>query len=584
MKSRTSSSNLCLLKKDITRFAPVWGLYLAFLLLCLLAMSDNSEYRFLRSISDSAQVMAAVNMGYAFLCVQMLFGDLFNTRMCNALHALPIRRERWFVTHVAAALLFALVPYLICAGIGVAILGEYSVAAWIWLLAAAGQYLCFLGIAVFSAMCAGNRFAMLVVYGLINFFAVIVYWMIYNIYEPLLFGISLDLEWLLYFMPVAGLVANVSCMDIERHYSQMVKDYEILDITFGEGWHWVGIYLLLGVALTVLAMALYRRRKLEVAGDFLAVRQLEPVFLVIFTLSAGNVCQIVCELFGLDSGYYLFLAVGMVIGFFVGRMLLKRTVRVFEPKALIPLGALGAAVALSALLVALDPLGITRWVPDTREVASVTVWSDGYISEYNDQFTVTDPADVDAIRAVHQNAIDARVKGPDDGPPAGYAYFGAVDMPAIGSSASAEEPGTYFQIALRYTLRSGRTAERYYYVFTTDADGKTLEAYFSTPQSVMGIEDQTRRNTRPGLSTRRWRMTPFSRTSSWWSWFSFSLRTARRAIWPSPGITTSMRTPPTGSISTIKRGTQKRNIPLTVMCGCIPAMKTPTTGSGSRVS
>ena len=36
------------------------------------------------------------------LAALVLFGDLDNPRMCNALHALPLRRETWFFSHAAA--------------------------------------------------------------------------------------------------------------------------------------------------------------------------------------------------------------------------------------------------------------------------------------------------------------------------------------------------------------------------------------------------------------------------------------------------------------------------------------------------
>ena len=110
MKSRTSYFNGTVLKKDLTRFAPVWALYGVFLLLCLTLLFDEEPGRMARSLMDLFSGMSLVNLLYAGLCAALLFGDLFNSRLCNALHALPMRREGWFLTHVTAGLLFCLIP------------------------------------------------------------------------------------------------------------------------------------------------------------------------------------------------------------------------------------------------------------------------------------------------------------------------------------------------------------------------------------------------------------------------------------------------------------------------------------------
>ena len=105
MKFRTSFCNGPVLRKDLTRFAPLWGCYSIFLLLMLTVLIGlRTEYIRCLNAADYVIAMGIVNLIYAFLAAQMLFGDLFNSRMCNALHALPLKRECWFGTHVTAAL------------------------------------------------------------------------------------------------------------------------------------------------------------------------------------------------------------------------------------------------------------------------------------------------------------------------------------------------------------------------------------------------------------------------------------------------------------------------------------------------
>ena len=149
MKSRTSFFNATVLKKDITRFAPVWGLYILFLLVDFLTGARNDQKEILAaSLADMMRNMSIVNLIYGGLCANMLFGDLFQSRMCNALHAMPLRREGWFFTHIVAGLLFCFVPNLLATLFQMVLLGKYFYMAPLWLVVVTGQFLFFFGVAV----------------------------------------------------------------------------------------------------------------------------------------------------------------------------------------------------------------------------------------------------------------------------------------------------------------------------------------------------------------------------------------------------------------------------------------------------
>ena len=497
MKSRTSSCKATILKKDVTRFAPVWALYTVFLLMSLVMLRSNeTDFWFRQNVGDSMNVMAVVNLIYAPVCAQLLFGDLYNTRMCNALHALPVSRESWFTTHLTAGMLFSFVPNALMALMGLFMLGNHWYLALVWLLVATAQFLCFYGIAIFSAMCAGNRFAQLVIYCIINFFAGIVMWMIQSLYEPMLFGIVLDYSWLQWFLPVMGL-AQIGYVDVTRtrEYDEAGENIlsETIHVTMGDEWWYLITCCLLGVALIIFALLLYRRRKLEVAGDFLALPKLEPAFLVLFTLCAGNACQIFCDLFGYTSIEFLFLAIGLVVGWFAGLMLLKRTVRVFRVKEVLKCAALCAVVAASVVLTWLDPLGFTRWVPEAEDVASVTIYQSSYASEYSPHLTLTDTEDIETILGIHQRAIEAHKEVSE----IRYetAEIVCTTPVAVGVGTQTEETetsafvGCDTYIYLEYTMKNGSTKARYYLVFTADDDGRTLQSYFSTPESIFGCSE-----------------------------------------------------------------------------------------------
>ncbi|MBQ8881212.1 MAG: hypothetical protein IJ030_03460, partial [Oscillospiraceae bacterium] len=101
MKSRTSFFNLTAFRKNITRFAPVWALYTVFLLLVLFAISDQESGYMARDVIMITRLAGMGNLLYAGVVAMCLFGDLYKTRLCCALHAFPVRREGWLLTNIA---------------------------------------------------------------------------------------------------------------------------------------------------------------------------------------------------------------------------------------------------------------------------------------------------------------------------------------------------------------------------------------------------------------------------------------------------------------------------------------------------
>ena len=206
MKSRTSSFNPTVFKKDITRFAPCWGSYLILLLLVLTSIAGDSEaYWRLRNMPDAIVAMGWINLIYAAVVAQLIFGDLYLSRLCNALHAMPMTRGGWFVTHTASGLAFSVVPNLVImlAALPMMRLGAGWTSLLWWLLASELQYLFFFGVAVLCVMLSGNRLGHLALYAMINFAGLGAWWLASVIYEPLLYGVQFNGERFYPFSPVA---------------------------------------------------------------------------------------------------------------------------------------------------------------------------------------------------------------------------------------------------------------------------------------------------------------------------------------------------------------------------------------------
>lgn len=452
MKLRTSFCNATVLRKDITRFAPVWALYLVFMLMGMLPLT-NMPYHISPTVNipgrfmDSLHTLGAVNMFYALVTAQLLFGDLFQTRMCSALHAMPLRRETWFTTHVTAGMLFSAVPNLAVALCFVPSMFAFDpvfvLLPLLWLVIMTLEYLFFFGLAVFSVMCTGNRFAMLLVYGIVNGAALLAAWFATQVYEPLLYGVSVSLDTFELFCPVWELT-ELEFVDVVIYGGKSFSFW-------GTAWLILGILAVLGAGLTVGALALYRRRNLECAGDFLAVKAIGPVFLVVYSLCAGVFCQAFFELFGIISGElggWIALFVGIAVGVVTGQMLLERTTRVFNWKLGAVYGAIVGAVALSVALVLADPMGTVSWVPQIEDV------KEGRVSlDYSNEMRDTE----EAVK-IHQMIL---AEGPETG------------------------PGGYVTIRIRYTLKNGARAERAYSVSNKSPAARYYAKISSTPQQVL---------------------------------------------------------------------------------------------------
>ena len=448
MKLKTSFFNKTVLKKDITRFAPLWGLYTVFMLMYLfLLWADESEpARFAANAPYIMQGMGIVNFVYGALCAVLLFGDLFSSKLCNALHAMPMRREGWFLTHFLSGMLFCLVPNCIGTILAATILREYCYLAFIWLGIMLCQFLFFFGAGIFSMQCAGNRLGAAAVYTLFNFLSVLAAFLVTTFYSPVLYGIKPDVDTMFRCSPVVGFTM-FDFVDVQ--YNNM-NSTAVFEGTVPGNWRYLFICLAIGLLLIGAAVALYRRRQMESAGDFIAVKPAAPIFLVLYTLCVGAVLYFIAD--QLNTGAeYLFLLIGFAIGFFTGWMLLERKVNVFQLRKFVGFGILTLAFFFTIALTWLDPLGFTRYVPTAGQVEKVEISpyaSDYYLDARSLQ--LTEAADIEEVISIHTDLVENRTVG---------------------------DSGIVLQ--LRYHLKDGTQRHRLYYLAENNPAIPKLKQYFS---------------------------------------------------------------------------------------------------------
>ena len=487
MKSRTSSCKAAAFKKDLGRFWPVWvGYILCLIIIQLMIANDDLTYWYAANTGECIALMGLVNVVYGFVVAQMLFGDLFNARMCCGLHSLPLRREQWFSTHILVGFLFSLVPTALMTGFSEIIIALYSemVDGWqlplYWFAASNLQYVFFFGLSVFCVMCAGSRLGATIVYGILNSFSLLAYLAVAQLYTPLLYGVVTQSTFFKLLCPVLYIADN-RCIDAERVAtgntfidSLGVEQREYIGrfTVSSQGWIYIAIIAAIGIALLVLARQMYKKRHLECAGDLLAVHWLENPFQVVFTvLCAAGLQSVLSIFFGVNTdAVYILPAIGLLAGWFVGRMLLERSTRVFRLKNFLGFGLMAAAMAGSLFITHLDPLDINGWVPRTEDVKDGSIRMN-YQAEYNSD----DPQVIGDMIRLHELALEQHVEVHPDYDTDFYFPEGK-DPQAV-------------QVTFGYTQNNGWLSQRRYYVLAGGESGEIMRKYFSRLETVISHPD-----------------------------------------------------------------------------------------------
>lgn len=483
MPSKTSFFNKTTFRKDLTRFFPLWGLYALCLLLGLVMLVDEEQkYWIANNFAKLPTSMAPINLVYALVAAAVLFGDLYNTRMCYGLHALPMSRGSWFASHVLSGILFSLVPTAVMAVVAMPMLAGTPVTnAWqlslYWFAITNLQYLFFFGLAVLCALCAGNWLGLAALYGLVNFGAFIITALVEAFYTPLLPGVVTPSDLTYFFFPMLNLVLH-DLIVMNRVSTLDEKGIEHLSgsFTLGSTWGYLLALAVIGLVLLAAAYLLYRRRKLESAGDFLAVPKLAPVLAVAMALAGAAAVWIVLNSTGIlysqeDAMILLLAFAGLAVSWFAGQMLLNRSTQVFHLRQWAGLGILTLAIAVSLVLTKIDVLGIADWVPQPEDVKSVTY-------SFNAGDTVEDEAGIADMIQLHNLCLEEKLTHEQLQEKYRVFHEEHPDEPY---------PYDYQQVSLTYHLNNGRTVQRRYYLLA-DGEGKDiLKHYSGTLGAIFGM-------------------------------------------------------------------------------------------------
>ena len=434
MQSKTSFSkyfNATLLRRNLTRFWPLWGMAsfagsLFPLALLVQFLRDEDFYLWNRPLDftemyyyAAAYAVPIVSLLYAILCAMLVWSYLYNSRSVGLLHTLPIRREGLFFTNFLSGMAMMLIPYVIVGALCVlvSVVGGCFDAKGlgVTILAVLGLSFFYFATATAAAFITGNIFALPAVYFLLHFLAVMLDWLVCTFSQGFIFGLSGGysgvVEWLsptVYLenhLRVSGTYEEVfqrGELTGTGYYTDVLTAVELQNLWL------IGVYALAGAALLAIAWLLYRRRRSESAGDVVAVGWMKPVFRCGVTgLAALLGGLLLYELFwrSFQEGRYyevlpllVCMLVAGAIGYYGASMLLAKSLRVFRGswRGLL-LTAAGCALVCAVLH--FDVLGVADRVPEVSRVEKMTLYTaDNNYTFYPDE----DEALMERVRAVHQ--------------------------------------------------------------------------------------------------------------------------------------------------------------------------------------
>lgn len=378
MKCRTSSSDLAILKKDLTRFAPVWLGLCAYLTIWAINLLTTDYYNSL--------VYEPIAPIFAPIIALVLFGYLCDPKECFMVHSLPIRREQLFGIHILAGFVMFLVPTAIFCFVTRNV--TYASAMYRFLFTAA-EFLLLFSIFTLCTMLTGRKIGAAALYLFILAMPTMLDSIVQDVYLPLLPGLHWNSEF--YILNPMMLVSRYA----DFYHEAVLTATDLLYLA--------GVLL---ASLTILgaSLFLYRRRKLECAGDLLSVSCLDPVFAVCaFFFGAVFMTSF-------ESGPSPMIYFGAVIGYLAYWMLSKKTARVFTKRIILGLAALLVIFGASCIAAESDPLGRVYYVPEMAQIKTASLRTSPRSSE---RLETSDPEMIEAILELHGDLLDVAMD-PDE--------------------------------------------------------------------------------------------------------------------------------------------------------------------------
>lgn len=410
----------------------------------------------------------------AILAAMAVFSFMYSSRSTGLIASLPVRREAIFGSTwlggvfviVGSNLVIALLTFLFSLGATTSAALAFK-AVCIWLGVYSMQFILFYGIASLTAVMTGSIAVLPILYIIFNFLVVGMEAIIRLDFSCLIWGMSNgSFDCVLDFLSPLFYMVGSFVPDVEYNTPYVADtlgsllDRECVAVTYS---HWLPtvIYCLVGLIFSAAALMVFRKRRMESAGDVVAVRCMHPVFkygvTVCSALCGGLLLYTVLfALFESRSASVFIMILSMIIfafiGYFGAKMLLEKSFHVFRG-SWVGFIVVCCLCAVFTLCCDLDVCGIGAYVPKEGSIKSITVYQRG---------PVEDPAIIENYRQLHEKIVSYKDE---------YEHIVYSDDTE--------------SIMFEYELKNGRTVSREY---TLPMDDENVERYYelaNTPSLLL---------------------------------------------------------------------------------------------------
>lgn len=481
MKSKISFFNAGLFRSTLRRFWPLWTIHFAGWLLFLPVLTlmnnfgPNRSTDFIFAICESA-VFASPIIAFimAILAAMAVFSFMYSSRSTGLIASLPVSREAIFGSTwlggvfviVGSNLVIALLTFLFSLGATTSAALAFK-AVCIWLGVYSMQFILFYGIASLTAVMTGSIAVLPILYIIFNFLVVGMEAIIRLDFSCLIWGMSNgSFDCVLDFLSPLFYMVGSFVPDVEYNTPYVADtlgsllDRECVAVTYS---HWLPtvIYCLVGLIFSAAALMVFRKRRMESAGDVVAVRCMHPVFkygVTICSALCGGLLlyTVLFALFESRSASVFIMILSMIIfafiGYFGAKMLLEKSFHVFRG-SWVGFIVVCCLCAVFTLCCDLDVCGIGAYVPKEGSIKSITVYQRG---------PVEDPAIIENYRQLHEKIVSYKDE---------YEHIVYSDDTE--------------SIMFEYELKNGRTVSREY---TLPMDDENVERYYelaNTPSLLL---------------------------------------------------------------------------------------------------
>lgn len=398
MKSKISFFNKTVFRKNVTLYWPMWTLYLLVLLLLvpgtLWVRLHNLERYYTRTLTQNDGLYAiylSVNMPKTIFIVfvmavvtgMALYNYLYTTKSANMIHALPVTRGELFGTNVITGLLFLLLPEIFAFVGGVIVCLSFGMTCveylGMWLLVVMVTAVFAYGMVTFCAMLTGQLVALPVYFAAFNVLYLVIHTVVSSVIAYMGYGLpekGMDEFGLTCLSPVYYLMKNVY---LKAHMVYKANEYNCEELVM-EGAQGTAWYLIPAVVFFLAAYLLYKHRKLEHAGDVVAVPVLKPVFrwgigfVLGFLTAVWTVSMLESIVAYVQKGIVLLVAVlAGVVFFFAAEMLIRKNFRVFQKRVWIECGVFALCMLAASGCMAAKAYAEEQYVPEQEEIAKASV-------------------------------------------------------------------------------------------------------------------------------------------------------------------------------------------------------------------